>query len=301
MAKFLGSLCALVAALSLVAVSYIWAVAALTEDDFADDVAANVIEDPEARAEIADEIVDWFAEQPGREAALQTAFGAEWEEPARRAAELAVQTPEFAAAYQGAFDEVRSAEPGEAVALTVDLGPAVAAITSDLDSATAVAIDRLPADFFVLTDEFNSEDWNQIREFRRDTDRVAAVGLIAGLACAVLALALFRSPMPLAFIGSVGIGFAVLVALLLQSVRADVVADAEGAIERIAVDSAIGSILGSTLRLGLVSAALIALALAVRKLLNTLQGRSGPKPLPGGSDTDWAETRAEAGFPQIIS
>jgi hypothetical protein len=301
MAKFVGVICTLVAGLCLVGAVDAAAVRNLTSAAFAEELGDAALEDPAARDEIVDEIVEWLDDQPARQAAMQAAFGDEWREPMREATALAVQTAEFETAYLDAFDQWRDAEPGESTSVMVDLEPTVAAVRPQLDPGVAESLDLLPPGFFVASDIIDRNDLAEFDDFIQVSRQLLIWMSLVGVATGVLSVALFRSPMPLAWVGGMAVGLSIVQFVLLQAAKTEVLADQEGAVNRVVAEAALDSLAGSTLRpLVIIGVALIVIAVVTNKAIGAMRnGRSDE--MPTGSDTDWANPASLESFPQIVS
>jgi hypothetical protein len=305
MAKFFGVICTLLAGLCLVGAVDVAAARNLTSDDFVDELAATALEDPTARGEVSDELVAWLDDQPARQAALQAAFGDDWEESMRNVANIAVQTPEFEAEYLVVFEQLRDAEAGENPPLSFDLRPTIAAIRPQLDPSVAESLDRLPPDFFVANetiDEGGIDELDEFDNFNQIGRRLLIWMSLVGVATGVLAVALFRSPLPLAWVGAMAVGLSLLQYVVLQAVKTEVLADQEGALERIAAEGVLDSLTRSTLvPLIITGVTLIVIALATHKAMGSIRSNGDSDDMPIGSDTDWASSPSSGGFPQIVS
>ncbi len=302
MAKFLGVLCTLAAALCLVGAVDAAAARNLTSGAFVEELGGAALEDPEARDEIADEIIAWLDDQPAREAALQTAFGDEWEEPMREIAVLAVQTPEFETAYLEAAEQARDTDSGENSQVTVDLGPTVAAVRPQLDPSVSASLDLLPPGFFAASDTIDTGDLDQVDDFNQVSRQVLVWASLGGFAAGVLSIALFRSPLPLAWVGAIAVGLALLQFALLRALKAEGSADYDGALERIGTETVLDSLARSTLvPLMIVGVTLFVISLVTNKAMASIRSNAESAEMPTGSDTDWADSSDSDGFPQIIS
>ncbi|MFW2382232.1 MAG: hypothetical protein ACN4GZ_10780 [Acidimicrobiales bacterium] len=302
MVKFLGAICTLLAGLCLVGVVGVSAVRNLTSSSFLEEVAKASLDDPAAQEQLVDELVDWLDDEPARQVALVATFGADWREPMRDATTLAVQTVEFEAAYVLAFEQVLEAEPGDEVVVTVDLGPTVAAVSPQLERDVVESIERLPSGFFVVTEPVEQDRIDDLNNFRQTSGRILTWLTLAGLAATVLALAVFRSPLPLAWVGAIAIGMSLLQFGLLRAIKDDVVADQEDALGRVGTEAVFDSLTSTTtFPLVFIGTTLILVAIITGRALKTVRANDQTDELPDGSDTDWVDAAELDGFPQIIT
>jgi hypothetical protein len=302
MVKFLGAICTLVAGLCLVGALDLAAARNLTGSAFLEDVAAASLDDPAARGQIVDEIVVWLDDQPARQAALEAALGEDWRGPLRDALVLAVQTEEFEAAYLESFDQVQEAGPGESVSVTVDLGPTVAAVSPQLEPDVAESIRQLPPGFFLASETIERDQLDDLDDFRQLSRQVLIWLTVIGVAAVILALLAIRSPLPLAWVGAIAVGIALVQLVLLEAIRDDVVAEQEDAIQRVGVDAVFDSLATSAVRPHLiVGIALVVVAFTADYARRRIRSDTQSGDMPTGSDTDWADPSRSDGFPKIIS